>query len=103
MMKLKTLGLAAILTFTGTVAQAADVAAGKAKSIVCAGCHGSDGISILPNYPNLKGQKAAYTEKQLKDFKSKKRNDPIMAAQVAALSDADMKNIAAYYESLGKK
>jgi len=102
-MKLKMIGLAAVLAFTGSIASAADIAAGKTKAAVCAGCHGPDGMSFVPNYPNLKGQKAAYTYKQLKDFKEKKRVDAVMNAQSAALSDADMKNIAAYYESLGKK
>ncbi|MET1255717.1 c-type cytochrome [Aliikangiella maris] len=102
-MKLKlTLILAAAAVIGGPVS-AADIEAGKKKAAVCAACHGQDGISMIPNYPNLKGQKAAYTEKQLFAFKDKKRNDPIMAAQAAALSDDDIKNLAAYYESLGKK
>lgn len=102
-MKLKlSLLLTAVTLLAGHVG-AADIAAGKSKAAVCAGCHGPDGISFIPTYPNLKGQKAAYTVKQLQDFKSKKRADPVMMAQAASLSDADIKNIAAYYESLGKK
>ena len=73
------------------------------RAAACAGCHGPDGISFVPNYPNLKGQKAAYLVKQLNDYKSQVRKDPIMNGQAAALSDADIANIAAYYESLGKK
>ncbi|MGL1956676.1 MAG: cytochrome c [Colwellia sp.] len=79
---------------------AADVAAGKAKSMMCAACHGAAGISAVPTYPNLAGQKSAYLAKQLKDFKSGKRNDPIMKGMVAALSDKDMDDLAAYYASL---
>lgn len=101
-MKLRVVGLAAVLSVFGMSASAADIAAGKAKTAVCAACHGQDGISMVPMYPNLKGQKAAYTEKQLKDFKNKTRVDAVMNAQAAALSDEDMKNIAAYYESLGQ-
>ncbi len=101
-MKLKVVGLTVVLSVIGMTASAADIAAGKAKSAVCAACHGQDGISLVPIYPNLKGQKAAYTEKQLKAFKNKTRVDAVMNAQAAALSDEDMKNIAAYYESLGK-
>ncbi len=81
-------------------AQAADVAAGKAKAATCAGCHGATGISAAPMYPNLAGQKAQYIVKQLKDFKSGTRKDPIMSGMAAPLSDADMENLAAYYESL---
>lgn len=79
---------------------AGDAAAGKAKSMMCGACHGSAGISPIPTYPNLAGQKEAYLAKQLKDFKSGKRNDPTMKGMVAALSDADMDNLAAYYASL---
>jgi len=81
-------------------ALAADAEAGKAKSMMCAACHGTNGISMVPMYPNLAGQKEMYMTKQLKDFKSGKRNDPTMKGMVAALSDADMANLAAYYASL---
>jgi cytochrome c553 len=79
---------------------AGDAAAGKAKSSMCAACHGAAGISMVPMYPNLAGQKEAYLAKQLKDFKSGKRNDPTMKGMVMALSPADMENLAAYYASL---
>ena len=51
-------------------------------------------------YPNLAGQKEAYIAKQLKDFKSGNRKDPVMAPMAMALSDEDVANIAAYYASL---
>jgi len=79
---------------------AADVAAGKAKSGMCAACHGAAGISAVPMYPNLAGQKEAYLAKQLKDFKSGARKDPVMAPMTMPLSDADIANLAAYYASL---
>ncbi|TDR17542.1 c-type cytochrome [Marinicella litoralis] len=81
-------------------AMAGDVAAGKAKSAVCAACHGADGISPTPIWPNLAGQKEAYLVKQIKAFKSGERKDPSMAPMVAGLSDADIENLAAYYASL---
>lgn len=83
-------------------AQAAgSVAAGKAKSAVCAGCHGVDGNSASPEFPKLAGQDATYTAKQLADFKNPKsgRNNPIMLGMVANLSASDMADIAAYYAS----
>ncbi len=91
---------AVTLLASANIAVAADAAAGKAKSASCAGCHGANGISAIPTYPNLAGQNAAYTLKQLKDFKSGTRKDATMGAMVAALSDEDMANIAAYYASL---
>jgi cytochrome c553 len=94
--------LLALLTMAmmATNVQAADVAAGKAKSGSCAACHGAAGISGMDLYPNLAGQKAGYLAKQLRDFKSGKRNDPMMGAMAKPLSDQDIKNIAAYYASL---
>ncbi len=77
-----------------------DAAAGKTKAATCAGCHGTKGISAVPNYPNLAGQKEAYIVKQLKAFKAKTRTDPTMNAMAAPLSDADMANVAAYFSGL---
>lgn len=79
---------------------AGDAEAGKAKSVMCAACHGAAGISAIPMYPNLAGQQEAYLVKQLKDFKSGKRNDPTMKGMVMALSDADMDNLATYYANM---
>jgi len=98
-MKKLTLALAATVMMASPVF-AGDVAAGKGKSMMCGACHGAAGISAVPMYPNLAGQKEMYLAKQLKDFKSGKRNDPTMKGMVAALSDADMDNLAAYYASL---
>ena len=76
----------------------ADVAAGKAIATkVCAACHGVDGNSAVPTFPKLAGQHSSYMNKQLHDFKTGKRADPIMAAQAKALSDADIVNVSAYY------
>jgi len=81
-------------------ALAGDPAAGKAKSVVCASCHGANGISTIPLYPNLAGQKAQYTVKQLKAFRDGSRPDPVMKGMTAGLSDADIDNLSVYYESL---
>ena len=84
-------------------ANAADIEAGKAKSAVCAACHGADGISAVPIYPNLKGQKEAYIISSLKAYKAGQRKggmSAVMNPQAAALSEDDMANIAAYYSSL---
>ncbi len=79
--------------------QAADIAAGKQKTALCMGCHGADGNSANVIWPRLAGQHASYILKQLRDFKSAKRIDPTMQGMVAALTDEDMVNIAAYYAS----
>jgi len=79
-----------------------DTVAGKEKSMICAACHGPDGngVEALPMQPRLAGQHAEYIEKQLQDFKSERRKNAVMAPMVAALSDEDISNIAAYYASL---
>lgn len=82
---------------------AADAAAGKAKSAVCAACHGANGMAAIPTYPNLAGQNEAYLLSSLKAYKAKQRNGglaAVMQAQAAGLSDADMANLAAYYAGL---
>ena len=87
-------------------AQAAggNVAAGQAKASVCAGCHGADGNGGAdPLWPKLAGQDADYIAKQLADFKSGARKNPIMSSMAAPLSNTDMKNIGAYYASLTAK
>ena len=100
-MKLMKLALAAsLMAGVAMGAQAGDIAAGKAKASMCAGCHGADGMSLNNVWPNLAGQKAGYLVKQLKDFKSGARKDPMMAGMAKPLSDADIANISAYYASL---
>lgn len=92
--------VAACTLFISTGASAADIEKGKAKTATCVGCHGINGISIVPTFPNLAGQKAAYTAAQLKAFKNKTRPSAAMYPMVQGLSDEDIANIAAYYESL---
>jgi cytochrome c553 len=76
---------------------AGDVKAGQEKSGMCASCHGADGNSLIAMYPKLAGQSANYTAKQLANFKSGERVNPIMAGMVAGLSPKDMDDLAAYF------
>ena len=81
-----------------------NIAAGKEKAVVCAGCHGADGNGGAdPSWPKLAGQDASYIAKQLTDFKSGARKDPIMSGMAAPLSATDIKNLAAYFASLKTK
>ena len=98
-MKKFTLAIAATVMLASP-AFAGDVAAGKAKAATCAACHGAEGVSAVPMYPNLAGQKEAYLAKQLKDFKSGARKDPVMSAMAMPLSDEDIANLSAYFASL---
>lgn len=80
-------------------AHAGDPEAGKTKAVVCSACHGIDGNSINPLWPNLAGQHAAYLVKQMKAFRSGERKDPVMAPMAVPLSDADIDDLAAFYAS----
>lgn len=96
--------LAGALLSNGAIA--ADAAAGKAKSGVCAACHGVDGNSMVPMYPKLAGQHPAYLEAALKAYRDGQRtggNAAIMAPMAKTLSDADIADLAAYYNSQAHK
>lgn len=88
----------------GASAQAAgDAAAGAEKASLCAGCHGPNGISQAPMYPNLAGQQEEYLVKATIAYKDGTRNDPTMKAILDQLTDADIQNLAAYYAGLAAK
>ena len=74
--------------------------AGKARALTCAACHGQEGNSSSPMWPNIAGQNAPYLLAQLKAFKDGSRSDPLMSSQAMMLSDDDMANLAVYFESL---
>jgi cytochrome c553 len=64
---------------------------------VCAGCHGADGISPNPLFPHLAGQSAAAIYKQLHDFKSGARVQPLMNTMAQGLTDKQMQDVAVYF------
>lgn len=74
-----------------------DPEAGKKKSTPCAACHGAQGNSSNAQWPKLAGQHSPYLFQQLKHYQSGKRQNGVMAGQVAGLSKQDMKNLAAYF------
>ena len=77
-----------------------DLAKGQATATqVCAACHTADGSRGSPANPILQGQHAEYLVKQLTEFKSGKRANPVMAGMSAALTEEDIKNVAAFYAS----
>ena len=76
-----------------------NVEAGKAKSTVCAACHGAEGVSTVPSFPKLAGQNPDYLVHSLQAYKSGKRKNPIMAEQAKNLSDADIADLAAYFSA----
>lgn len=70
---------------------------GKGKAAACASCHGEDGNSLVANFPKLAQQNPLYLVRQLQNFKSGERKDPVMSPMAMPLSEGDMHDIAAYY------
>lgn len=86
--------------FANYAMAAGDAAAGKEKSSACVGCHGMNGKSSNPQYPNLAGQKGPYLEKAIKAYKTGERKDAMMSTFASALSDQDIADLAAFYSSI---
>ncbi|TAM61265.1 MAG: c-type cytochrome [Rhodanobacter sp.] len=76
-----------------------NAAAGQAKAVVCGACHGVDGNSAVAQFPKLAGQSENYIVRQLNNFKSGKRQNPIMLGMATPLSEQDMHDIGAYFAS----
>lgn len=76
-----------------------DVKAGETKSESCAACHGEGGNSQDPNFPRLASQYESYMIKALKDYRSGKRTNAVMAGMANGLTDKDIEDIAAFYAS----
>jgi cytochrome c553 len=80
-----------------TGALVGSVEAGTNKVGVCIACHGPNGNSVNPEWPNLAGQNAVYIREQLDMFKAKKRNNPVMQPIIDPLSEQDFADVAAFF------
>ncbi len=80
-----------------TIAFSQDAIAGRLKAKPCAICHGSDGIAVNANSPNLAGENAVYIRAQLQAFRSGKRKHHQMSIIASGLSDDDIANLARWY------
>ncbi len=100
-----TMLLAAVIGFWPAAAAVAQSQSGKpdlakAEAIVnqvCVACHGADGNSPTPVNPSIAGQPAEYITRQLTNFKSGIRANPVMQGMAAALTPEDMKALGAYF------
>ena len=77
----------------------ADLKKGEAIAQTCVACHAADGGRGAPAYPILQGQHPEYLVRQLQGFKSGQRANAVMQGFASALSDEDMRNVAAFYAS----
>jgi cytochrome c553 len=79
---------------------AGDAVAGRDKARQCAVCHGLDGVATRPDVPNIGGESGFYLTKQLEAFRSGERRQEEMSIIAGGLSDADIADLAAYFESI---
>jgi cytochrome c553 len=70
---------------------------------VCAGCHGPRGVSVSDDYPDLAGQNAMYVMSSLMAYRNKTRDVPAMYDVASRLSDQDIADVAAFYDSLAPR
>lgn len=107
MSKATTFLLASLLILSGALssAQAQDAKAGETKAAMCIGCHGIKGYQAsfpeIHKVPMISGQGAKYIVAALNAYKKGERKHPTMKGIAASLSDADMADLAAYYERHG--
>jgi cytochrome c553 len=79
---------------------AGNVTTGRQKALQCQTCHGLDGLSKLPEAPNLGGQPEPYLVKSLNDFRRGVRKNDMMSLVVQQLSDQDVADLAAFYAAI---
>ena len=94
------LGAAALFVIASGNARAGDAKAGRARAQLCQACHGIDGLSKVPDAPNIAGQVEGYLVAQLQAFKSRTRKNEAMSLVAAGLSNEDIDNLAAWYSSI---
>lgn len=98
-MLLAVAAVAAALGMNNTALAEGSVEAGEQKAAVCLACHGPNGNSMNPEWPNLAGQHAEFIFAQLEAFKSGERQNPLMSPMAIGLTEQDMLDLAAYYEA----
>jgi cytochrome c553 len=99
-MRMALAGMLSVALTSGSVAYAADIAAGKEKAALCAACHGEAGISQTENVPSLAGQQDQFIQWQLVFFRSGARKNEQMQPIVEQIDNNDIRNLGAYFASL---
>jgi len=92
--------LVLMLTVAGGQVLAGDRSAGKGKARVCVACHGVDGLSRMPDAPNLAGNSELYLRTQLTAYRAGERQHPQMSIIAKGLSDEDIADLAAWYSAI---
>jgi cytochrome c553 len=89
-----------LLMASASVCNAGDVKAGRAKALMCQACHGMDGLSKVPDAPNIAAQIEPYIVAQLQAYKSGARKNDAMSVVAQSLSDTDIEDLAAYFSAI---
>ena len=89
-----------LLIFASNVQAAGNVAAGRQKALQCQTCHGLDGLSKMPESPNIAGNPEQYLVRQLNAFRKGERKNEMMTVVVQQLSDQDVADLSAYYAAI---
>jgi cytochrome c553 len=92
--------LAISIALAGGAQADGDVKAGREKAQKCEPCHGLDGLSKIPEAPNIAGQSQQYLTEQLNAFKSGERKNEMMNLVTPTLSPADIDDLAVYYAAI---
>ncbi len=94
--------LGLVLAVCGPAAAQGDAKAGsqKLRALQCVSCHGRDGVSKIPEAPNLAGQVQSYLGTALAAYRSGARKNEMMTVVAEKLSDQDIADLAAYYAAI---
>ena len=85
---------------TTPLGAAGNIPAGRQKALQCQTCHGLDGLSKIPDAPNIAGNPETYLVKSLNAFRKGERKNEMMSIVVQHLSDQDVADLAAYYAAI---
>jgi len=89
-----------LMTTIEPACAAGNIAAGRQKAMACQTCHGLDGLSKMPDAPNIAGDPEDYLVRQLTAFRKGERKNEMMSIVVQPLSDQDVADLAAYYAAI---
>lgn len=94
------MAVASLALVAGGVAQATgDAARGREVAVVCAPCHGHDGVSPSPAFPILAGQFETYLATSIRAYQGGQRTEAVMSEAVRTLTAQQIDDVAAWYAS----
>ena len=89
-----------LIAYASSSLAAGNVTTGRQKALQCQTCHGMDGLSKMPEAPNIAGNPEQYLVRQLIAFKKGERKNEMMSVVVQQMSDKDIEDVAAYYAAI---